>query len=111
MGYKRPELPDGCHLHDHCLTCPLPECIYENEDEPTAVTIRRLQDEQRVETIEQEELTTLEAANRFGVTERTVYRMMERIRIRRMERDRRLNRRAYQQAGGAKSATQTRTED
>ena len=21
---------DGCYLHDHCLTCPLPECIYDH---------------------------------------------------------------------------------
>ena len=21
--------PDGCSLHDHCLTCPLPACRYE----------------------------------------------------------------------------------
>lgn len=22
---------DGCHLHDHCLTCPLPACIFEDK--------------------------------------------------------------------------------
>ncbi len=20
---------DGCHMHNHCLTCPLPQCIYD----------------------------------------------------------------------------------
>lgn len=20
---------DGCHLHEHCITCPLPACIYD----------------------------------------------------------------------------------
>lgn len=25
----RDRYPDGCHVHDHCLSCPLDDCIFD----------------------------------------------------------------------------------
>ena len=58
----------GCEVHDDCLTCPLPECIYETKKQrnPQARTgkIRQLYPDKSIE----------ELAHMFGVTSGTIYR-------------------------------------
>lgn len=31
---------DGCREHDHCLTCPLPACVFDGYN-PAAVAVQR----------------------------------------------------------------------
>ena len=65
---------DGCDVHDHCLTCPLPRCRYE---EPGG--LRALLNEQRDRQITQlrrKGASVDELAGRFGVSRRTVFRVL-----------------------------------
>ena len=71
---------DGCEFSASCLTCLLPQCKY---DMGPAVLSRwkaleRYREQARL--IEQEGLTVEMAAERFGVTVRTVYRMYQKLR-------------------------------
>lgn len=69
----------GCEASPSCLTCPLPVCKY---DVPGGVRqARRLQaDAERIAVMEREGLMVAEAAERFGITERTMFRILERNR-------------------------------
>ena len=69
----------GCEASDSCLNCPLPKCRY--DDPVWYQRNRRLaKDFRMVRTIQQESLTVEEAAHRFGITIRTVFRTMQRCR-------------------------------
>lgn len=68
---------DGCWLHDHCLTCPLPRCVFDvgtaqqllqERVKARAVEIRR--------AVREERLSIQQAAERFGVSVRTVARAL-----------------------------------
>jgi hypothetical protein len=65
----------GCALSPSCLNCHLPKCKY---DDPHM--IQRAHREKRriaiLKTHRQEELTVAELAGRFGVSERTVFRIL-----------------------------------
>jgi len=66
---------DGCEVHPHCLSCPLPRCRYE---EPGG--LRALLNERRDREIVELRLrgaSVEELANRFGVSRRTVFRVLE----------------------------------
>ena len=69
----------GCEVSDACLECPLPQCKF---DDP--LWFRRNQqmakDFQMMYAIQQERLTIEEAAERFSVTIRTVFRTLQRCR-------------------------------
>ena len=69
----------GCEASDSCLDCPLPKCRY---DDPVWYQRYRLlaKDFRIVHTIQEESLTVEEAAERFGITIRTVFRIMQRCR-------------------------------
>ncbi len=66
---------DGCEVHPHCLSCPLPRCRYE---EPGG--LRALLNERRDREIVEQRLrgaSVEELADRFGVSRRTVFRVLE----------------------------------
>ena len=63
----------GCRIAPRCLTCPLAMCV---EESPDAVAER----DRRVaaEFIPHNDAATLELANRYGISTRQVYRIVER---------------------------------
>ena len=67
----------GCGVSESCLTCPLPQCRY---DDPGAYAEyqRRLRDQPIRNAVLVEGLTVEEAAQRFSVTVRTVFRVIQR---------------------------------
>lgn len=69
----------GCEVSPSCLTCPLPQCKY---DDPTWFQRhRRMARDMKVwTTMQSESLTAEEAAQRFSVTVRTIFRIARRCR-------------------------------
>ena len=69
----------GCEVSAACLDCPLPRCKF--DDPVWYQRNRRLaKDFQVMHTIQQESLSMEEAAERFSVTVRAVFRIMQRCR-------------------------------
>ena len=69
----------GCEASESCLGCPLPKC--KHDDPAWYQRNRRLaKDFQVMYTIQLEGLSVEEAAERFSVTVRTVFRMLQRCR-------------------------------
>ncbi|MGD9893300.1 MAG: helix-turn-helix domain-containing protein [Dehalococcoidia bacterium] len=62
---------DGCDLHDHCLTCPLPACRYEMPPGRARALAQAAALWRLLET----GLTMDQAAVELGVSRRTVYRL------------------------------------
>ena len=74
--------PDmGCAAAPKCLTCPLPRCR-EDDWVSYALTERQKADVVLATTVIQDHLTREQAAERFGVTTRTISRIMQRAGIR-----------------------------
>ena len=65
---------DGCDAHPYCLTCPLPHCRY---DEPGGLRalLNARRDRQIVE-LRLRGATVGDLAGRFGVSRRTVFRIL-----------------------------------
>lgn len=69
----------GCEASDSCLDCPLPQCKY--DDPAWYHRNRRLtRDFRIIHVMQQESLTIEETAQRFAVTPRTIFRIMQRCR-------------------------------
>lgn len=69
----------GCEASDSCLDCPLPKCRY--DDPAWYQRNRRLaRDFRVVHTMQQEALSIEDTAERFGITNRTVFRILQRCR-------------------------------
>ena len=69
----------GCEASDSCLDCPLPRCRY--DDPAWYQRNRRLaRDFRIVHTMQQEALSIEDTAQRFGITSRTVFRILQRCR-------------------------------
>ena len=69
----------GCEVSDSCLDCPLPKCRY--DDPAWYLRNRRLaRDFRIVQTMQQEALSIEDTAERFGITNRTVFRILQRCR-------------------------------
>ena len=68
----------GCAVSSSCLICPLPQCKY---DDPYwyARYRRGLREQHRMEVMEKEGLTNQEAADRFGISLRSIFRMKRRV--------------------------------
>lgn len=74
----------GCDLHPKCLSCPLPACKHDRPEEggngswihDAKVERRR----QEVVRLLRQGVARTEVMRRFGITERTTYRMTERER-------------------------------
>ena len=72
LGYQ----DDGCDLFPSCLNCPLPRCRY---DEPgRRQTAKDLRNKEIVHLHQKEGLKVENLAQRFGVSKRTVYRIIGR---------------------------------
>ncbi len=69
----------GCEASSSCLNCPLPRCKY---DDPVWFqrNQRLARDLKVLTTMRLEDLTVEEAAERFSVTVRTIFRIMRRCR-------------------------------
>jgi hypothetical protein len=65
---------DGCDIHPHCLTCPLPRCRYEEPGGLRAL-LNEYRDRQIVE-LRRKGMAVDELAGRFGVSRRTVFRVL-----------------------------------
>lgn len=72
-----PYRDDGCEVSRSCLQCPLPRCKH---DDPGWLRreARDLRDQEILEARRREQLTVPELAHRFGVSERTVFRAVQR---------------------------------
>ena len=69
----------GCEVSGSCLDCPLPKCRY--DDPVWYQRNRRLaRDFRIVRTMQQEALSIEDTAERFGITNRTVFRILQRCR-------------------------------
>ena len=71
---------NGCAVSRSCLRCPLPQCKY---DDPNLKRRREARDRRDVEILalrRRKRLTVKEVARRFGVSERTVFRAVQRER-------------------------------
>lgn len=66
---------DGCEVHPHCLSCPLPRCRYEEPGGLRALLNER-RDREMVE-LRLRGASVEELADRFGVSRRTVFRVLE----------------------------------
>lgn len=71
---------DGCEIMSSCLQCPLPRCKY---DDPGWLQRegRGQRDDDIREVRKNEELTVPELAKRFGISERTVFRAVQRGKV------------------------------
>lgn len=67
----------GCEISPSCLDCPLPQCRY---DDPVWFQRYRRMERDRVvwEAMQREGLPVTEAAERFSVTVRTIFRIKAR---------------------------------
>jgi hypothetical protein len=76
----------GCDLHPSCLSCPLVRCRY---DEPGGARglLGRARDRSMVAVWRRERLGVEALARRFGVSRRTVFRVLARERARLARRD------------------------
>jgi hypothetical protein len=84
-------IDSGCDLHPSCLSCPLVRCRY---DEPGGA--RRLfsdERDRRIVRLQREEQLSIDLlAQRFGVSRRTVFRVLARERMTATENDSRARR-------------------
>ena len=75
--------PDrGCRYSSSCLACPLPICVEDSAN--PSVEYRKLRqlkkDRDRVDEMDKERMTPVQAPVRFGVSERTIFRILARVR-------------------------------
>ena len=71
---------DGCEVAPSCLSCPLSRCKHDAPDW-YGWHLRRARDYQVWEAVCRLGLSTREAADRFGTTPRTIYRIAERVKV------------------------------
>jgi len=70
---------DGCEFASSCLNCPLPKCIYEQPG-GRQHWLKGLRDREIVKLAGSEGREVKELALRFGVSQRTVQRILKRMR-------------------------------
>jgi hypothetical protein len=72
--------PDrGCEVHPRCLECPLPACKYDDLAGYRR-QLRRSQDLQIFRAVVRRRFSQVQAADHFGVSRRTVQRVLQRVR-------------------------------
>lgn len=74
---------DGCDLHGHCLTCPLPRCRYDLPPGVAGAMIKAM----RLRELLAEGLTMQQTAVELGVAQRTVHRLKALLKTQGVERD------------------------
>ena len=67
----------GCDLYPSCLRCPLPQCRYEVSGGATAM-LRLGRDASIVSAAKRRGATVDELARMFGLSRRTIFRVLER---------------------------------
>ena len=79
-----PYRDDGCQVSPSCLRCPLPQCKY---DDPGWFQRekRRGRDEEVIAVMHQQDLSVSEAAARFDISQRTIFRILLREGFREVE--------------------------
>ena len=72
-----PYRDDGCEVSPSCLRCPLPQCKY---DDPGWIQRhRRMERDREVSTaVLGEGISVSEAASRFALSQRTIFRILKR---------------------------------
>ena len=70
-------IDDGCEVSRSCLKCPLPQCRYDNPVGYQAFK-RNQKDQEWFKIAKEEGLSNQQAADRFGVTPRTMFRIKAR---------------------------------
>jgi len=83
MGYRIDGVPyqdTGCSKAPACLTCPLPVCRHDMNPNAFKSAMVRSTDQGKLAIMRAESLTVSEAAERFGITVRTVWRILSRNR-------------------------------
>ena len=69
----------GCDLYASCLRCPLPQCRYEVNGGATAI-LRNGRDERILAAAGRRGTTVDDLARDFGLSRRTIFRVLERNR-------------------------------
>ncbi len=69
----------GCEVSVSCLTCPLPQCKYDDPVWYQAIK-RQGRNMELMEAYRNEELSVFQLAKRFDVSPRTVHRALKRVR-------------------------------
>ena len=69
----------GCDLYASCLRCPLPRCRYEVNGGATAI-LRAGRDASILEAAKRNGATVDDLARMFGLSRRTIFRVLERHR-------------------------------
>ncbi len=65
---------DGCDIHPHCLTCPLPRCRY---DEPGGLrAMLNSYRDQQIVALRRDGAPVDQIAERFSLSRRTVFRIL-----------------------------------
>ncbi len=72
-----PYRDEGCEVSPSCLRCPLPQCKY---DDPGWFLRekRRERDEEVLSAMRRQKLSVPEAAARFDISQRTIFRILQR---------------------------------
>ena len=70
----------GCAAAPSCLSCPLPKCVHDVDAREAEKMLRLERDRQKVRTIVERGWTAEQAAQQLGITQRTVFRMLQRVR-------------------------------
>ena len=68
----------GCILAPSCLHCPLPQCKHDLPQTSTKTLLRLVRDATVLVGMEEDDLSTDAAAERYGLTVRTIFRIKER---------------------------------
>ena len=68
----------GCSLLPSCLSCPLSVCIHDMSPGKAHRVSAAIRDREKVIAIQAGGLTAKQAAKRFGVRERSIYRIVAR---------------------------------
>ena len=69
----------GCRYAPKCLSCPLPQCVHDGYRAGQSRNASR--DAEYMAIIATEQLTPSQAAERFGITKRTVFRIQARSKV------------------------------
>lgn len=70
--------PDGCHLHAHCLTCPLPKCYFDRPEPERIEYAAGAEDD--VVRLRNDGLSVPKIMAALGVSRMTVFRHLRRAR-------------------------------
>lgn len=65
----------GCHVQPRCLSCPLPQCIYESTYDPASD--EKFRRDTAIVAARDAGTTIPQLCEKFGVSDRTIYRVLQ----------------------------------